>query len=64
MLNTPSTTSTTSPITTTIPTIVLPHGGYRHLVVYRKSDVVYEATVLFCRRFLPQHGDRTVDQMV
>lgn len=63
MLNTPST-STTSPITTTIPTIVLPHGGYRHLVVYRKSDVVYEATVLFCRRFLPQHGDRTVDQMV
>lgn len=43
--------------------IVLPHGGYRKLIVYRKSDVIYEGTVLFCRRFLPAHGDRTVDQM-
>lgn len=47
-----------------IPKIVLPHGGYKNLIVYRKSDVVYEGTVLFCRRFLPAHGDRTVDQMV
>ena len=46
-----------------IPRIVLPHGGYKKLIVYRKSDVVYEGTVLFCRRFLPAHGDRTVDQM-
>ena len=46
-----------------IPKIVLPHGGYKKLIVYRKSDVVYEGTVLFCRRFLPAHGDRTVDQM-
>ena len=46
-----------------IPKIVLPHGGYRKLIVYRKSDVVYEGTVTFCRRFLPAHGDRTVDQM-
>jgi len=46
-----------------IPKIVLPHGGYRNLIVYRKSDVIYEATVLFCRRFLPKFGDRTVDQM-
>lgn len=44
--------------------IVLPHGGYKNLIVYRKSDVVYEGTVVFCRRFLPAHGDRTVDQMV
>ena len=44
--------------------IVLPHGGYKKLIVYRKSDVVYEGTVMFCRRFLPAHGDRTVDQMV
>ena len=44
--------------------IVLPHGGYRNLVVYKKSDLIYEGTVLFCRRFLPAHGDRTVDQMV
>ena len=47
-----------------VPKIVLPHGGYKNLIVYRKSDVVYEGTVLFCRRFLPAHGDRTVDQMV
>ena len=47
-----------------IPKIVLPHGGYKKLLVYRKSDVVYEGTVRFCRRFLPAHGDRTVDQMV
>ena len=44
--------------------IVLPHGGYRNLIVYKKSDVIYEGTVIFCRRFLPAHGDRTVDQMV
>jgi len=47
-----------------IPKIVLPHGGYKSLIVYRKSDVVYEGTVVFCRRFLPKYGDRTVDQMV
>ena len=45
------------------PKIVLPHGGYKKLVVYHKSDVIYQGTVMFCRRFLPAHGDRTVDQM-
>ena len=44
--------------------IVLPHGGYKKLIVYRKSDVIYEGTVMFCRRFLPKFGDRTVDQMI
>ena len=47
-----------------VPKIVLPHGGYKKLIVYRKSDVIYEGTVLFCRRFLPPRGDRTVDQMI
>lgn len=46
-----------------IPQIVLPHGGYRKLMAFQKSEVVYQMTVLFCRRFLPAHGDRTVDQM-
>ena len=46
-----------------IPKIVLPHGGYKKLIVYRKSEVIYQGTVVFCRRFLPAHGDRTVDQM-
>lgn len=43
--------------------IVLPHGGYKSLIVYKKSEVIYQGTVMFCRRFLPAHGDRTVDQM-
>ena len=46
------------------PAIILPHGGYRHLLAFRKSDVIYQGTYLFCRRFLPPHCDRTVDQMV
>ena len=43
--------------------ILLPHSGYKHLIVYKKRDVIYQGTVLFCRRFLSTHGDRTVDQM-
>lgn len=31
---------------------------------YRRSDILYQLTVAFCRRFLPKFGDRTVDQMV
>ena len=37
-----------------IPKIVLPHGGYRKLTVYDKSETLYQATVVFCRRFLPR----------
>ena len=41
-----------------------PHGGYARLAAFQKSEVIYQGTVLFCRRYLPAHGDRTVDQMV
>ena len=37
---------------------------WKNLYFYRKSDAIYQLTVDFCRRFLPAHGDRTVDQMV
>lgn len=37
---------------------------WQNLYFYRKSDAIYRLTVEFCRRFLPPHGDRTVDQMV
>ncbi|MBO7655857.1 MAG: four helix bundle suffix domain-containing protein [Kiritimatiellae bacterium] len=37
---------------------------WEDLYYYRKMVVLYEMTVVFCRRFLPKHGDRTVDQMV
>ena len=40
-----------------------PHGGYKDLLAYRKSLIVYDATVHFCKRFLDRR-DRTVDQMV
>lgn len=37
---------------------------WKDLYFYRKSDTLYQLTVEFCKRFLPTHGDRTVDQMV
>ena len=37
---------------------------WEDLYYYRKSVVLYQMTVVFCRRFLPKYGDRTVDQMV
>ena len=40
------------------------HGHYRHLRVYRVAEALYDLTYLFCKRFLPPRGDRTVDQMV
>jgi four helix bundle suffix protein len=40
-----------------------PHGGYQKLLSYQRAEVVYDATVRFCVRFL-ERRDRTVDQMV
>lgn len=37
---------------------------WKELHFYRKSDAIFRLTVAFCDRFLPKHGDRTVDQMV
>jgi four helix bundle suffix protein len=45
------------------PRILLPRGDYRTLLSYQKSEVIYEITFRFCKRFL-QKGDRTIDQMV
>ncbi len=44
-------------------TPLLPHGGYRRLRSYAVAEAVYEATVVFCRRFLP-HDRRMCDQMI
>lgn len=42
---------------------LLPSGGYRKLRSYKVAEAVYDATVVFCRRFFP--GDRRLtDQMV
>ncbi len=43
--------------------IVLPHGGYRKLKSFQMSEIVYDGTVKFCKRFVDRHS-RTVDQMV
>lgn len=37
---------------------------WKELYFYRKSDAIYQLTVEFCKRYLPAHGNRTVDQMV
>lgn len=39
------------------------HGHYRHLRVYQVTEVIYDITYYFTRRYL-RRGDRTVDQMV
>jgi len=41
-----------------------PHGGYAELLSYQKARIVFDGTVFFTKRWLPTHGDRTVDQMV
>ncbi|MBN1548156.1 MAG: four helix bundle protein [Syntrophaceae bacterium] len=40
-----------------------PHGGYQNLLSYQKAQIVYDATVRFCERYLNKR-DRTYDQMV
>lgn len=46
-----------------LPGFIPSHGGYKNLLTYQKAQIVYDATVYFCNRFLNKR-DRTVDQMV
>jgi four helix bundle suffix protein len=39
------------------------HGGYRNLITYQKSEVIYDGTVYFTKRLFQKY-DRTIDQMV
>jgi four helix bundle suffix protein len=39
------------------------HGGYKKLLSYQKAEIVYDATVYFCDRFIDRRS-RTHDQMV
>jgi len=57
--NNPSSPSSSSYPTSFIP----PHGGYEKLLAYRKSQIIYDATVRFCDRFIDKCS-RTYDQMV
>lgn len=44
-------------------TLIPPHGGYRNLKSYQTAKLVYDATVVFCNRFIDKRS-RTHDQMV
>ena len=39
------------------------HGGYRNLITYQKSEIIYDDTIYFTKRFFGKY-DRTIDQMV
>ena len=45
------------------PQPILPHGGFRDLQSYKMSEIVYDATVVICDRFISRRS-RTHDQMV
>jgi restriction system protein len=45
------------------PQLIPPHGGYRDLQSYHMAEIVYDATVAFCDRFISKRS-RTHDQMV
>ncbi len=40
-----------------------PHGGYENLLSFKKSRIIYDATVLFCDRYVDKFS-RTRDQML
>jgi restriction system protein len=43
--------------------LIPPHGGYRELRSYQNAEIVYDATVKFCDKFIDRRS-RTHDQMV
>lgn len=43
--------------------VIGPHGGYRDLKSYQNTEIIHDATVVFCDRFVDRRS-RTHDQMV
>ncbi len=57
-------TNNSSPLSSKFyPGFIPPHGGYQNLLAYKKSEIIYDATVRFCDRFIEKRS-RTHDQMV
>ena len=48
----------------TIDAVLRVQTNWKELWFYQKTVVLYQMTYVFCQRFLPKFGDRTVDQMV
>lgn len=44
--------NSSSPSSPSHPVFIPPHGGYDDLLAYRKSQIIYDATVRFCDRFI------------
>ncbi len=45
------------------PPLIPAHGGYRNLKSYQTAEIIFDATVAFCDRFIDRRS-RTHDQMV
>lgn len=43
--------------------VIGPHGGYRELKSYQNAEIIHDATVVFCDRWIDRRS-RTHDQMV
>ena len=39
------------------------HGGYKNLLTFQLTELIFDVTVLFCKKYVP-FRDRTNDQMV
>ena len=46
------------------PQVLRSGTNWKTLHFYQKADALYQMTFVFCKRFLPTYGDRTVDQMI
>ena len=46
------------------PSVLKQRTDYTKLRFYQRAEVLYQLTKVFCARYLPKYGDRTVDQMV
>ena len=43
--------------------LIAAHGGYRRLKSYQAAEIIFDATIRFCDRFIDRRS-RTTDQMV
>lgn len=43
------------------PQVLRSGTDWRTLRFYQKADALYQMTFVFCKRFLPAYGDRTID---
>lgn len=42
---------------------LIPKGDYKNLIAFQKAECIYDITYYLLEHYMPQIGDRTVDQM-